>query len=567
MRRFGFSEGCRIVLRGLGGADGFWPGSETQVSQATPPRLYSGLGSPGCRRIFSTSSLACRSMKGCGCRWRRNAFRLPISRLRAHRLYLARSLSVASLAVECIEEGKPTVPILSEIMRAVGLKRDKQLQASQALSHAVRPPERNLSLALPDEEFQVVIITGRAGTGKSTLVRDLARNGGSRQVVLAPTGVAALNVEGQTIHSFFRLPPHIVSPEDILPIPGRTQLFRNLDRIIIDEMSMVRADLLDAIDVSLQVNRANRLPFGGVKIILIGDLLQLPPVVPPQEAEILANRGYETPYIVSAKVLQHLRVRFVELPTVYRQDDEEFIRILAHLRTGSEIEEVVNSVNERCFGPHRQPVTPVFLTATNARADSHNQRRLSSLPGPISSYTGTLQGNFNLKEDRFPAPVHLELKAGARVVLVKNDSGKRWVNGSLGTVARTGQDSVWVRLDGKDGEFEVKIENWERIEYRWNQTANRIAPEVVGSYSQIPLKAAWAMTIHKAQGLTLENVRVDLGDGAFASGQAYVALSRVRSQKGLSLASRLTAADVRVDSTLLAVAEMIAEQATRWTDR
>jgi ATP-dependent exoDNAse (exonuclease V) alpha subunit len=374
-------------------------------------------------------------------------------------------------------------------------------------------------------------------------------------------------VEGQTIHSFFRLPPHIVSPEDILPIPGRTQLFRNLERIIIDEMSMVRADLLDAIDISLQVNRRNQLPFGGVRIILIGDFLQLPPVVPPQEAKVLADRGYETPYVVSAKVLQHLRVRFVELPTVYRQDDEEFIQILAHLRVGAEVEAVVNSVNEKCYGPHRQAVTPIILTATNARADSHNQRKLISLPGRISSYTGTLQGNFNLNEDRFPAPVHLDLKAGARVVLVKNDSGKRWVNGSLGTVNRTEQDSVWVRLDGMDTVVEVKKEKWERVEYRWNQTENRIVPEVVGSYSQIPLKAAWAMTIHKAQGLTLENVRVDLGDGAFASGQAYVALSRVRSHKGLSLSNRLTPADVRVDSTLLAVVETIAEQSIRWTDR
>jgi ATP-dependent exoDNAse (exonuclease V) alpha subunit len=373
-------------------------------------------------------------------------------------------------------------------------------------------------------------------------------------------------VEGQTIHSFFRLPPHIVSPEDILPIPGRTQLFRNLERIIIDEMSMVRADLLDAIDISLQVNRGNQLPFGGVKIILIGDFLQLPPVVPPQEAEVLADRGYETPYVVSAKALQHLRVRFVELPTVYRQDDEEFIQILAHLRVGSDVEAVVNSVNEKCYGLHRQAVTPIILTATNARADSHNQRKLLSLPGPISTYIGTLQGRFNLKEDKFPAPVHLELKAGARVVLVKNDSGNRWVNGSLGTVSRAEQDSVWVRLDGQDNEVEVKKEKWERVEYRCNQV-NKIVPEVVGSYSQIPLKAAWAMTIHKAQGLTLENVRVDLGDGAFASGQAYVALSRVRSLKGLSLSNRLTPADVRVDSTLLAVVETIAEQSIRWTDR
>ena len=460
------------------------------------------------------------------------------------------------------------MPILSDIMKAVGLKRDKQLLPPGVPSYAIQTvsANKNLSLALPDEDFPVVLITGRAGTGKSTLVRELARTSDRRQVVLAPTGVAALNVGGQTIHSFFRLPPHIVSPEDIVPIPSRLHLFQNLERIIIDEMSMVRADLLDAIDVSLRVNRRNQLPFGGVKIILIGDLLQLPPVVPREEGEMLTDRGYETPFIVSAKALQHLRVRFVELPKVYRQDDEEFIQMLAYLRVGSEVEGVVTSINEKCYGPHHQPITPIILTATNARADSYNQRKLSSLPGPLSSYTGAFQGNFNLNEDKLPVPLRLDLKAGARIVLVKNDSGKRWVNGSLGTVARTGQSSVWVHLDGKDEEFEIKREKWERVKYRWNQTENRIVPEVEGSYSQIPLKTAWAMTIHKAQGLTLENVRIDMGDGAFASGQAYVALSRVKSLKGLSLASRLTVADVRVDPTLLDVVEAIARQATKWTD-
>jgi hypothetical protein len=453
-------------------------------------------------------------------------------------------------------------------MRAVGLRRDRQLQSPQATGLTVQnlPPQRDLSLALPNEDFRVVIITGRAGTGKSTLVRELAKSGGPRQVVLAPTGVAALNVEGQTIHSFFRLPPHIVNPEDIVPIPSRFQLYQNLERIIIDEMSMVRADLLDAIDCSLRINRGNDQPFGGVKIILIGDLLQLPPVVPNEEAEILENWGYETPYIVSAKALQNLRVRFVELPTVYRQDDEEFIQMLADLRVGENVENVVNAINARCFGPHRQPMTPIILTATNANADFHNQDKLSALPGPASTYVGTLQGRFNLNTDKFPAPMRLELKVGARVILVKNDPGQRWVNGSLATVTRMGPNSVWVRLDGGLGECEVNRVSWDKIEYRWSQGERRIVPEVVGSYSQIPLKAAWAITIHKAQGLTLENVRIDLGAGAFASGQAYVALSRVKSLAGLSLARRLTVADVWVDPTLLAVTEEIASRAEVWID-
>jgi ATP-dependent DNA helicase PIF1 len=450
------------------------------------------------------------------------------------------------------------VPIFSDLMKAVGLKRNRQtVDLVQSQSN-----QRNLSRVLPNEEFPVVMITGRAGTGKSTLVREMAQTGGPRQVVLAPTGVAALNVEGQTIHSFFRLPLHIVRREDLHPIPERIQLYRNLERIVIDEMSMVRADLLDAINHSLQINRQNNTPFGGVKIVLIGDLLQLPPVVPNEEAEILKNYGYETPYIVSAMALQQLQVKFVDLPTVYRQDDEQFIQMLADIRVGTNIENVVNTINERCYGPHRQPVTPIILTATNAQADFHNQNKLAALPGQVSIFTGTLQGAFNLNEDKFPAPMHLELKVGTRVILVKNNPGQQWVNGSLATVTKICPNSVWVLLDGRLHECEVNREKWDKIEYRWSRAENRIIPEIVGSYSQIPLKAAWAITIHKAQGLTLENARIDLGVGAFASGQAYVALSRVRSITGLSLASRLTVADVRVDPILLGVTEEIARRAS-----
>lgn len=240
--------------------------------------------------------------------------------------------------------------------------------------------------------------------------------------------------------------------------------------------------------------------------------------------------------------------------------------MLASLRVGEGVEDVVESINDRCHGPHRQTVTPIILTATNARADSYNQRKLFALPGRMFTYTGTLQGSFRLEEDKLPAPIRLELKVGARVVLVKNDPGHRWVNGSLGTVARTDPNSIYVRLDGKNEDTEVNRERWDRIKYRWNHAENRIVPEIVGSYTQIPVKLAWAMTIHKAQGLTLDNVRIDLGGGAFASGQAYVALSRAKSLSGLSLARQLTPADVRVDPALLAVAEEIVRHATCWTE-
>jgi len=447
-------------------------------------------------------------------------------------------------------------------MRAVGLKRDRQLQPSSATSLAIGtlPFQRDVSLAVPNEEFPVVMITGRAGTGKSTLVREMVRQGGRNQVVLAPTGVAALNVCGATIHSFFGLPPRIINPKDIRPSPSRRLLYQKLDRIIIDEMSMVRADVLDAIDHSLRINRGNEEPFGGVKILLIGDFLQLPPVVTSEEEEILAHCGYQTPHLASANALQGLNVKFLELATVHRQDDLRFIRMLGDLRIGENVENVVNALNAECYGPHRQPGMPIVLTATNAQADSHNQAKMAALPSRAVTYAGVVQRAFPEKD--FPAPANLQLKREARVILVKNDPKRRWVNGSLGTVTRTGADSVWVRLDGRSDDCEVNREKWDRIKYRWSQTDNRIVTEIVGSYNQIPLKLAWAITIHKSQGLTLENVRVDLQTGAFASGQAYVALSRAKSLAGLSLSHPLAVADVRVDPTLLAVTEEIARRAS-----
>jgi hypothetical protein len=434
----------------------------------------------------------------------------------------------------------------------------------------ILPPERRLSLALPNEEYPVVLISGRAGTGKSTLVREMARLAGENQVVLSYTGVAALNVGGQTINSFFRLPLHIIDTDKIEPTIGRRQIYQNLDRIIIDEMSMVRADMLDAIDRSLRVNRGNNVPFGGVKIVMIGDFLQLPPIVGNEEERVLADLGYETPpYIVRARVLQNLRVRFVEMTRVYRQTDPDFIRLLGDIRIGEDIENAVNSINEMCYRPHRTSATPIILTATNERADSYNLRKLAALPSRTFLYSGILQGAFltekSQKDDKLPVPLRLELKVGTRVIMVKNDPGQGWVNGSLGTVTRTEPNCVWVCLDGMEGEHQIGRERWEKIAYRWSQTENRVIPEVVGSYSQLPLKAAWAVTIHKAQGLSLEDVRVDFGTGAFAPGQAYVALSRAKTPAGLSLARPLAVADVKVDPTLLAVTEEISKISTPWT--
>jgi ATP-dependent exoDNAse (exonuclease V) alpha subunit len=359
-----------------------------------------------------------------------------------------------------------------------------------------------------------------------------------------------------------------MDPEDVQPIVGRRQVFQNLERIIIDEMSMVRADLLDSIDHSLRINRDQDIPFGGVKVVMIGDFLQLPPIVSDEEEMILEGRGYQNPYLVAARVIQNLHVRFVEMTKVYRQDDQDFIRLLGELRVGGDVENVVNSLNRMCYKPHRKDVIPIILTSTNERADSYNRSRLAALHSRLFNYDGILQGEFlrltTRRENRLPVPLRLELKEGARIIMVKNDPAQRWVNGSLGTVSRAEANCVWVRLDGNTNEHQISREKWEKIAYRWSQAENRIVPEVVGSYSQLPLRAAWAVTIHKAQGLTLEDVRVDFGTGAFAPGQAYVAVSRAKAPAGLSLARPLTVADVKVDPTLLAVTEEISKRSVPW---
>jgi ATP-dependent DNA helicase PIF1 len=397
---------------------------------------------------------------------------------------------------------------------------------------------------------RVVLITGRAGTGKTTLIRTLLERDGANQVVLAPTGVAAVNVRGQTIHSFFRIPPRLHNLSEIQPRRGLGKLFKNVKRVIIDEISMVRADLLDAIDHALKINRMDQRPFGGVQMVLVGDFLQLPPIVREDDAQILQNMGYETPFAFSAKCLRNTDVSHVELSTVHRQDNPEFIRLLGNLRAGEDIEETINTFNTTCVGAHKRNATPVILTGTNAVADKYNALGLKELPNPAITFEGIIAGEFKLEKDKLPISDTLTLKVGARIMMAKNDVAKKWVNGSLGTVTRIAPDKIWVKLDHRSDEHEVTKASWEHIRYEWDADAGRIEAKVVGSYTQIPVIPAWALTIHKAQGLTLENVRIDLERGAFASGQTYVALSRARSLEGLSFATPLRVSDIRIDSRL-----------------
>lgn len=409
------------------------------------------------------------------------------------------------------------------------------------------------------QRVPVTLIHGRAGTGKTTLIRKFVDQSCLNHIVVAPTGVAALNAGGQTIHSFFGLQWGIINLDEIKLKDRLRTILRRLDFIVIDEISMVRADLLDSVDYSLRIHRNDDSPFGGVPMLLVGDFLQLPPIVKRSEIPILRNLGYQSRFAFAAKCVQDIVPNVIELTTVHRQTEVEFIELLGKLRLGEDVDNTVATLNRLCYRPHRPEHSPVLLTARIATAELHNMRGIRSLPGGITTYTGKIVGQFP-KDERLPAPEFLDLKIGARVMLVKNDTQKRWVNGSLATVTKLQPRSVWVRLDEDSFEHEITIETWENIKQEWNRTESRIMKNVIGTYSQIPLIQAWAITIHKAQGLTLSDVRIDLGSGAFSEGQTYVALSRAKSIEGLSLAIPLTAGDVRVNSHLVDGVERMAKR-------
>lgn len=392
-----------------------------------------------------------------------------------------------------------------------------------------------------------LLITGEAGTGKSTLIRYMRSCGAFPSLaVLAPTGIAAVNVAGQTLHSFFRLPPRIID-ERALTGQRANALWKKVNHIIVDEISMVRPDILDGIDLILRRARRSQRPFGGVRMVFVGDFYQLPPVVGRQEQEILQHMGYETPFAYSAKVLERYPPRRIDLTTIHRQKDERFQKLLSKLREGEDVPTALEALNTAASKPHREGRTPLVLTATNNAAAGYNRSALSRITGPERMFEGELSGKFNVKGDKLPVPQNLPLKVGARVMALKNDMQKRWVNGSLGTVQAVSADTVNVKFDDTGRSHDVVKSSWETLKYVWNDAKEELDVEVTGAYSQMPLTLAWAVTIHKAQGLTLEDVRIDLERGAFSSGQTYVALSRATSLSGLSFTRPLTPRDVIVE--------------------
>ena len=404
-----------------------------------------------------------------------------------------------------------------------------------------------------------VFLTGKAGTGKTTFLRDIVATTTKRRVVLAPTGVAAVNAGGVTIHSFFQLPfdPYLPDVKELVTeyqMPenrkslSKTKLniIRTLELLIIDEISMVRADLMDAIDMTLRRYRRSSRPFGGVQLLLIGDVHQLSPVVTESERTYM-QRVYPTPYFFASKALQRIPYVTIELTTVYRQQDAAFVDLLNHVRDNNIDAATLQALNARVQNSqaikqsHNQAIT---LTTHNRQADAINRRQMEALKGEQRVFEALLKGNY--PEKSLPCERTLEIKVGERVMFVKNDSsgGHRYYNGMLGTVTGFRYDDEekkeYIEVINDDGDvINVGHETWESLRYTLNARTNEIEQEVEGTFSQYPLQAAWAVTIHKAQGLTFDRVAIDAAD-AFAFGQVYVALSRCRTLEGLTLTTPLS---------------------------
>ncbi len=400
---------------------------------------------------------------------------------------------------------------------------------------------------LEDDSQHFIYLTGAAGTGKTTLIERVKDECLLKKMVVAPTGVAALNIGGSTINSAFRI------GFDTFPViqesidPRFKKLLKNLELLIIDEISMVRAPMLDAISETLQIHRNSSKPFGGIHVLACGDLFQLPPVVKENEESAIFER-YGSVYFFSADNFQAIeKPLFFELVSSFRQqDDQEFYNLLNNVRLGKNLESSINMINKTCHNPEFDTESSLIITSRKYRAEQINDEMLSRIDGPTTAAKSKEQGELN--ENDLPAPRELRVKEDAKVMFIKNDPEGRWVNGTIGVVIDCSDKNKKV-IKVKVGKevFKVKREEWNKVRYVYDEYNDEMEEEVVSSFKQFPLKLGWAVTIHKAQGLTLDSCSVDLGEGAFATGQAYVALSRCKTLDSLNLYRELKVRDALVD--------------------
>lgn len=409
---------------------------------------------------------------------------------------------------------------------------------------------------------QSVFMTGKAGTGKSTFLRHIVENTKKRTVVLAPTGIAAVNAGGVTLHSFFHLPFKPLLPDDpelqirnlrqrLKHTAEQQKLIRELELIVIDEVSMVRADIIDFIDKVLRLYSGRfREPFGGKQMLLVGDIFQLEPVVTSDMRDIFRDL-YPNLYFFSAKVFRDFALVPIELRKVYRQSDSLFIGMLDRMRLGAVSAEDIAMLNSRvdpeASSPERQKEFTMTLAPKRDTVDAINTSRLGRLKRKLHTFHGEIRDKF--PENSLPVPLVLELKVGAQVVFVRNDPEKRWVNGTIGKIHSISENSLEVELE--NGQIHtITREVWENVSYRYDKETKKIDEEVLGTFTQYPLRLAWALTIHKSQGLTFPRVIIDLEGGAFAAGQAYVALSRCQSLEGLTLRTKVNPYDFFVNPAI-----------------
>ncbi len=428
-----------------------------------------------------------------------------------------------------------------------------------------------LVLRLVNQTQKPVFLTGRAGTGKTTMLRKIVKSTHKNYIIVAPTAVAAINAGGVTIHSMFQLPINPFLPLDHFPQQGgrtffetrktlrrhsrinqtKRKLFQNLELLVIDEVSMLRPDVLDAVDEVLRIHRKSTRPFGGVQVLFIGDLMQLPPIVNNQEWQIMKEH-YDSKYFFDAQVLQNHKPVYIELQKIYRQADDTFISLLQKLRENKVDHEVLDTLEshlDRDFETKKNPGC-IVLTTHNQQADSINRLALGELDGKTKQMKAEVVGDF--PSSSFPLPEVLEIKLGAQVMFVKNDTSpaRRYFNGKIGNISRIDYDEIYVRFEEDDTEIEVEKHTWENIKYIPATKDQEISEVVLGTYTQFPIRLAWAITVHKSQGLTFEKAAIDISK-VFAPGQAYVALSRLTSLDGLKLLAPVGDRDISIEQALL----------------